>query len=177
MNGRTIFAAECGFEIAQMALLFHQLPMTLPLVGREVELGGDIDGEQFIPAAVPQHPYHRVIHFDEAASRCAEEQAFLNVVEELAIAPLGLAAVRDILQNVDGLEAIATCPVHTGRRYQIGAIQNGMSKLGGILAPQVAEWAGVRSRVAGQRHQGADIESNQLRGRHTDHLRQRPIHP
>ena len=94
VNRRTILAAQRRFKVAQAAALRHHFGVLLPLFGREIKLRGNIDLQQFLAAAVSQHPHHGVIDFDEAAARRAEKQAFLNVIEQFAIAPLGLACHR-----------------------------------------------------------------------------------
>ena len=79
--------------------------MVLTLLGSEIKLAGDVDLQQFIAAAVAQHAYQGIVDFDETTAGRAEEQAFLNIVEQLAITPFGLASVRDVFQNVNGLQA------------------------------------------------------------------------
>ena len=77
----------------------------LALLGRKINLGGDIDLQKFFAAGISQHAHQGVVHFDEAALRRAEEQAFLNVVEQFAVTAFGLAAVGDVFEHVNGLQA------------------------------------------------------------------------
>ena len=64
------------------------------MLRREIQLRGNIDLQQFFAAGVSQHAHHGIVDFDKTSGGRAEEQAFLNVVEQFAVAALGLAAVR-----------------------------------------------------------------------------------
>ena len=80
--------------------------------------------QQCFPAVVPQHAYQRVVYFDESSVGTAEEEAFLNVVEEFAITALGLAAVGDVLKHMDGLQPFAAGRVHLRRGDQKCTLQH-----------------------------------------------------
>ena len=112
VNQRTVLAPKGSLKIAQAALFLHDLRMLLPLLGSEIKLGRDIDLQQFFAAAVAEHPYHGVIDFHKSSARRAEEEAFLNIVEEFAVPPFRLATVGDVFQNVNGLQAFPGGVVH-----------------------------------------------------------------
>ena len=176
VNRRTILAAQRRFKVAQAAALRHHFGVLLPLFGREIKLRGNIDLQQFLAAAVSQHPHHGVIDFDETAARRAEEQAFLNVVEQFAIATLGLAPVGNIFQHVDGLQAFVRSAMHARGRNQVGPIKHRMRELVGIVGHRAAERARVRRGFVGQGQQRAHIHADQFGGRNPDHRSQRPVH-
>ena len=112
IDGKAIFAAKRAFKVAQVAVVFHSLRVAVTLFGGEVNLRWDINLQKFFAAGIAEHRHHGIVDFDEAAFRRAEKQSLLNVVEQFAIAALGFAAVRDVLENVNGLQALAGRSVH-----------------------------------------------------------------
>jgi len=68
--------------------------------------------QQFFSAGMPEHAHQRVIDLDESAIRTAKEQAFLNVVEQFAVAAFGLSAVSDVLQYMNRLQSFAAGGMH-----------------------------------------------------------------
>ena len=52
-----------------------------------------IGAQKFVARFVAQHADHGVIHVEELPFRRGEKQSFLNIVEQLAVAPFGFAAV------------------------------------------------------------------------------------
>ncbi len=107
----------------------HRLRMPQALFGGEIKLRGNVDLQQFFAAAIAQHAHHGIVDFDEAAFGRTEEQAFLNIVEELAVAALGFAAVGNIFQHVNGLQSLVRRSMHAGSGDQIGAVEDGMGEL------------------------------------------------
>src|SRR5258708_3327470 len=75
------------------------------VAGVEVELARDIDFEQLLAAGISQHADQRLVNLDKASVRSGEVEAFLDVVEQLAIATLGFLPVGNILQNVNRFPA------------------------------------------------------------------------
>ena len=67
---------------------------------------------KFFAAGIAEHAHHGIVDFDEASGGRAEEQAFLNIVEEFAVAALGLAPVRNIFQDVNGLQTFVGGAMH-----------------------------------------------------------------
>ena len=81
VDGGAIFAAQRGLEVAHVAIFFHGLGVALALLGREINLSGNIDLQKFFAAGIAEHAHHGVVDFDEAAFGRAEKKSFLNVVE------------------------------------------------------------------------------------------------
>src|SRR5437879_8910632 len=111
VNRGAVLAAQRGFKVAQVSVLLNNLGvLQTSLLRRRVQFRRNVDLQQFFAAGVAEHADHSVIHFDKAALRCAEEKAFLNIVEEFAIPPLGLAAVGNVLEYVNGLQTLVDRP-------------------------------------------------------------------
>ena len=127
VDHRSVAAAERLFVVAHYAVLFHLSRQFLMALGREINLGANVDLQQIFPAAVAEHADQCVVDFDEAAVGRGEEQSFLNVVEQFPVSLLHFQAVADVLQHVDGLHAFAAGAVHAGSRNQVGAFQHGMN--------------------------------------------------
>src|ERR1700716_2514099 len=121
VNWRAVLAAQSCFEVPQMAALLHDFRLLIALLGRKIELGRDIDLQQFVPRRVTQHAYHSVIDFDEAARGGAEEKAFLDVVKQFAVTALGFAPVGNVFQDMNGLRPFIRGPVDARSGNQVGA--------------------------------------------------------
>ena len=103
VDGRSVLAAQHYLVIAQSLLMLHDLGQLLPLLGREVDGAGNVHLQQFVATGVAQNAHQGVVHFDKTPVRRGEEDAFLDGVEQFAIALLGFAPVGDVLENVHGL--------------------------------------------------------------------------
>ena len=82
--------------IAQGSMLLHELGQALPYPRRRIDLGGHIHLQKFFAAAVTEHADQGVIHFNEASVGRGEEEAFLDVVKQFAIAPLRFTPTRAV---------------------------------------------------------------------------------
>ncbi len=149
--------------------------MLFALLGRKIKLGRDVDLQQFIPSRISQHPDHSVIAFDEAAGRGAEEKPFLDVVKQFAVTPLGLAAVGDVFQDMNGLRTFVRDPRDARSRNQIGAIEHGMHEFVRVFGHGAAERTRIGCNIAGEGHQSSHVDADQLRRWHSDHGGQRAI--
>src|SRR6266404_510660 len=85
--------------------------------------------QQLVPAGMSEHANQRVIDLDEPTIGTAKEQPFLNVVEQFAIAALGLAAVSYVLQHMDGLQALTAGSMYLRSRDQKRSFQDRMNVL------------------------------------------------
>src|ERR1700745_1433072 len=92
--------------ITQNSLAAHHFVQILQAVGGVVELGRNVDFEEFVAIMVAEHANQGVVNLDKTAGRDGEEEAFLNVVEQFAITSLGLTPVGDVLENVNGVLTI-----------------------------------------------------------------------
>ena len=130
VNRRSILAAEDFFLIVQSALALEQFRQFLPALGRKINLGGNVELNDLFAAAVAEDANQRVVDFHKAALGRGEENSFLNVVEEFAIAALGFAAVGDVLEHVHGLPlgAARSCfaPAHRAKPARWGLRDGGM---------------------------------------------------
>ena len=130
VDGRAVLAAKRGFKIPHVPVFFHGLAVEQALLGSEIDLGSGISTcSKFFAAGVTQHGHQGVIDFDETAFRRAEEKSFLNVVEQFAIAALCLAAVGDVLQDMDGLQIFTGGAVNSGSGNQISPVERGMDDI------------------------------------------------
>ena len=129
VDGRSILAPEDFFLIAQSALAFEQFLHFFPLLRRKIDLGGNVELNDLFPTAIAEDANQRVVDFDEAALGCGEENSFLNVVEQLAIAALGFAPVGDVLEHVHGLQLGAAHP-HRANPAGWGPLAGGMNARG-----------------------------------------------
>ncbi len=77
-----------------------------PGCGDGIEVRAYVGAQEFVAGTVAEHAHHGVVDVEKAAVGRGEEQAFLNAVEEFAIAALGFAAIGHILQNVDGARVV-----------------------------------------------------------------------
>ena len=94
------------------AVLLHLAGKFLVPFGGEINLVANVGLQQLFPAAVAQHADQRIVDFDKAAVGGGEEQSFLNVVEQFAIALLHFQAIADVLQHMDGLHALVAGAVY-----------------------------------------------------------------
>src|SRR5258708_6307359 len=112
VHGRAVFLSQDFFSIAQHPVALQGgKHLAMAFRDREYSLAR-VRVQQSVAAVVAEHADQRVVDLNEAAVRAAEEEPFLNVVEQLAIAALGFAAVGDVLEYMDGLEAFAAGGMH-----------------------------------------------------------------
>src|ERR1019366_4440966 len=107
VDGRSILAPQEFFLIAQSTLAFEKFRQFFPPPRRKIDLGGNVELNDLFPAAIAEDANQRVVDFHEAALGRREENSFLNVVEQFAIAALGFAPVGDVLENMHGLQLCA----------------------------------------------------------------------
>src|SRR5579885_1178099 len=60
-----------------------------------------IGAKQFLAGLIAEHAHHGVVYIQEAAVGGREKEPFLDAVEQLAIFSFRLAAVCNVLQDVD----------------------------------------------------------------------------
>ena len=72
----------------------------------------DVHLQQLFPAAVAEHAHQGIIHFDKASLGGREKKAFVNVIEQLAVAALHLPPFADVFQHIDGLHTLFQGPVN-----------------------------------------------------------------
>src|SRR5581483_5824242 len=97
-----------------------------------------------------------------------EEDTFLYVVKELAIALLGFAAISNVFQHVYGLQTFIERTVDARTGNQICALQNRMQVFVRFIftvAKRTRLW-----RIRSNGDQGPHAEAYQLRGTHADKL-------
>src|SRR5450631_768657 len=163
VNGRSILAPQNFFLIAQSVLAFEKVCQFFPPPRRKIDLGGDVELNDFFAAAVAEDANHGIVDFHEAALGGREENSFLNVIEELAIAALGFAAVGDVLEHVDGLELGAAGGMNARGRNQVGAFEDGMNVFVEPFAG-AAEGTGVWRSGGGKGFERAHVDPDQLVG-------------
>src|SRR5882724_12420426 len=100
VNGRSILAAQYFCVIAQASLPLDKSSQFLPLLRREIDRAGNVHLQQFVATVIAQNSHQGIVHFDKAPVRRGEKDAFLDGVEQFAIALLGFAPVGDVLKNV-----------------------------------------------------------------------------
>src|SRR5690242_9920352 len=79
--------------------------------------------QQLIAAVVRKHTDQSVVYLDKAPVRTAEKQALLNIVEQLAVAPLSLAAIGNVFEYVNRLQAFTAGAVNFGSGNEIRAVE------------------------------------------------------
>jgi len=114
MDGRSIFAAEHLFVIVQFAGALEQVGEFLAALRGKVELGGNVQLQDFFAAAVAENADQSVVDFDEAALRRRNVNPLLNIVEQFAIAAFGFTAVGDVLEHMHGLQLGTAGGVNAG---------------------------------------------------------------
>ena len=144
----SVAAAQRLFVVPHHAVLFHLPGKFLMTLGRKINLGANVGLQQLFPAVVAEHANQRVIDLDKAAVGRGEEQPFLNVVEQFAVALLHFQAIADVLQHVDGLHALAAGAVYPRGRNQVSAFQHGMD----VLVIALGWWCGRKGRSAAAEH-------------------------
>src|SRR5271170_6602152 len=107
-----------------------------------------------------------------------EKYTFLNVVEQFAVAALGLAAVGDVFQHVDGLQALAGGAMHPRSGHDVGAVEHRQHVLvgSGVIVERTAEGAGVSRGFIVRHHQTAHADANEFLGLDSDEVGQRAVH-
>src|ERR1043166_3504788 len=126
MDHGAVTTAERDLKVADRALLAQLAGDFVALLSPDIDLALEIELQHFFARLVAQHADQRVIHFNEMAFRRGKEHAFLHVIEQLAVALLGLAAVSDVLKHMNGLQAFIQRAVNTRAGNQICALQHGM---------------------------------------------------
>src|SRR5438270_2004916 len=121
-----VAAAQRDLKIANGTFFIELVGNLVALLGGDIDLGLQIELEDLFARLVIQHAHQRVIDFNEMAFRRSEEDAFLHVIEELAVALLGFAAVSDVFKHVDSLQAFIVRAVNARAGDQIVAVQHGM---------------------------------------------------
>ena len=137
----------------------------------------DVGLQQLIPAAVAEHANQRVIDFDKAAVGGGEEQPFLNVVEQFAVALFHFQAVADVLQHVNGLHALAAGAVDARGRDQVSAFQHGMDILIIPFAGAAAERAGASRRGLARGQQGGHVDPDERLRLYSDKVSEGTVYP
>ena len=61
--------------------------------------------QKLFTAVASQHAHQGVIDFNESAVGTAEKEPFLNVVEQFPVSTLGFTPVRNVLQDMNCLQA------------------------------------------------------------------------
>ena len=112
VNRAPILSLQHFFAIAQSAFALHERKKLGMAFGGGKNIFTGIAVQEFVATFVTEHANQGVINFDESTLGTAEEEPFLNVVEEFAIAALGLAPVGNVLQNVNSLKAFAAGGVY-----------------------------------------------------------------
>ena len=138
-----VLAAQRLFVVAQNAALRQGAQEAFAGGGHGIEVRADVGAEQLVARGVAEHAHHRVVDVEKASVGCGEEQAFLNAVEELAIAALGFAAVGHVLQNVDRAGVV----VGEARGSGSGDQENALGRRDDVL---FARLLGVAAERAGQ---------------------------
>ena len=98
--------------IAQCSLPLHMGKECLVLFWSGKHLLPRIAMQKLFPTVVAEHPNQGVVDFDESAIRATEKQAFLDVVEQFAVAAFGLTPVSDVLQDMDRLQSFTAGGVY-----------------------------------------------------------------
>ena|SRR5947209_2422475 len=129
--------------IADRALAFDALEELATAFGGRIDARGNFRMQQFFAAVVAQDPDQRVVDIYKATVGAGEKQAFLDIVEQFPIAPLRLATVGNVLENMNRLQDLALIDVNGRRGDQVGAIENAVDKLV-IACGTAAQGAGAR---------------------------------
>src|SRR5579871_5915333 len=103
--------------------------------------------KQLFARFISQHANHGVVDVKKLPVWRGEEESFLNAVEELAVASLGFATIRDVFEDVNGAGFFFGCSGSTRSRDEKGAAFAGRD----VFLPRVA---GVATEGAGQRTAG-----------------------
>src|SRR5262249_39900870 len=127
-----VAAAEGHLKIAHRAIVVQAVENFVALLGGDVHLGTQVELQDFLTRLVAEHAHQSVIHFDEMPFRRGKEDAFLHVVKQLAVTPLGFPAVRDVLEHVHGLQSFIERAMNARARNQVAALQHGMEEFVGI---------------------------------------------
>src|SRR5580692_1421706 len=164
--------------IPYRAVLLHLSRKLLILFGGKTYLGADIGLQQMFTIAISEHPDQRIVDFNESPVRCREKHSFLNVVKKFAIAPLGFATVSDVLEHVDGLEALVVCPMDARAGHKIRPVQNRENELvGRYIRGRATERTRMHGCVIPHRQQSAHLYADKFMRLHTDEISQRTVHP
>ena len=174
VDGRSILTPEDFLVIAHFAAAFERFREFLPPLGREIDLGGNVELKQFVAAVVAEDANHGVVDFDESALRRRDVNSFLNVVEQFTIAALRFAAVGDVLKDVDGLPLGAAGAVNAGGGNQVSAFEDRMHIFVETF-PGAAERTGVWGSAGSKGVQGAHVDADQVVGSYADEIGERAV--
>ncbi len=81
VDGRSILAPQNFFVIVHFAPALEHLRQFLPPLRRKIDLGGNVELQDFVAAAVAEDAYQCVVDFHEAALGRGNVNSFLNVVK------------------------------------------------------------------------------------------------
>ena len=160
IDGRAVFAAKRSFKIPHVTIFFKGLAVEQPLLGSGIDLSRNIYLKKFIAAGVSQHRHQGVVDFDKSAFGSTEEKSLLNIVEQFAIAALGLAAVGDVFQDVDRLQTFAGDTVNSRSGNQISAVERGMNVFVRVIPHGPAKRARVKGRFSGQSQERPHVNAD-----------------
>src|SRR5258708_15824130 len=116
-------AAESHFKIPDGAVFVQLAEDFVALLRGDINLGLQVQLEDFLAGLVAQHAHQSIVHLDEMAFWRSKKDAFLHVVKQLAIAALGLAAVGDVLEHMHGLQSLFQSTVKAAAGNQIRELQ------------------------------------------------------
>src|SRR5581483_2940007 len=129
MNDRAVSAPQRLMMIAKYPMLLDQLQEPFAAFRGGIYLGGHLSLEKFFAAAIAQDSHQGIVHLDEAAIGGRKEQSFLNAVDYVRVAPLALTPVSDVLEHMNGLQALVLAGMDPRGRDEICAIQHGLDEV------------------------------------------------
>src|SRR5262249_40229505 len=100
----SVATAQGDLKIADRAFLVKLSADFITLLAGDVDLVLQVELQDFFARLITQHAHQRVIHLDEVPFGRRKKDAFLHVVEELAVTSLGLAPIGNVFEDVDGLQ-------------------------------------------------------------------------
>src|SRR5437763_2183783 len=100
------------------------------------------------------------MHFEKVTFRSRKEIAFLHIVKKLLITTLGLAPLRDVTQNMNGLQTIIQRTVNTRGRQQIKTIKRWMMEVFMVCALH-AERTRLHANIAALGQQFTHVDADE----------------
>ncbi len=67
VDGRAVLAAKRSLKVTHVAVFFHGLGVAVALLGRKIDLGRNINLQEFFTAGIAEHRHQGIIDFDKLA--------------------------------------------------------------------------------------------------------------
>ena len=140
-----------------------------------IDLASDIDLKKLFAGLVSEHADQGIVDLDETALGSGEKDAFLNGVEQLAIAPLRFLPIGNVLEDMNGLLVIGTLVGNLGSRDEIGAIEGGVDILVDAAIAVGAERAMSSGSIGSKSEQGLRGQTDEFPRSDSDEVRESSI--